>query len=256
MEGYKFVEWNTSADGSGTSYQATDIVNNVTEEVNLYAIWKPCKYTIKFNSNGGIGEMDNQEFQYGDELTLSDNVFTKENYVFVGWNTSADGSGTSYVDGQTIGALSTTQDVILTLYAQWDVEKNYTINYQVDEANDIIDLVSPKTTLDEYLTHFELGNGFSVNVDLDDKEYIYTGSITRITFNNSVIEEYTNVVRGDINGDANISALDYVKVKNHIMGTNILSNMLELLAADANNDNNISATDYVRIKNIIMNGGN
>jgi len=256
MEGYKFIEWNTSADGTGTSYQTTDIINNVSEEVNLYAIWEPCKYTIKFNSNGGIGEMDDQEFYYGEELTLSNNVFTKENYVFVGWNTSSDGSGTSYVDGQTIDALSTTQDVTLTLYAQWDVEKNYTINYQVDEMNNYIDLVSPNTTLDEYLTHFELGNGYSVNVDLGDKTYIYTGSTTKIIFNNAVLAEYTNVVRGDINGDANISALDYVKVKNHIMGTNILSSMLELLAADANNDNSISATDYVRIKNIIMNGGN
>jgi uncharacterized repeat protein (TIGR02543 family) len=200
--------------------------------------------------------MEDQEYYYGDEISLSNNVFTKENYVFVGWNTSADGSGTIYEDGQTMQALSTTQDVTLILYAQWDVEKNYTINYQVDEQNNYIDLVSPHTTLDDYLTHFELGNNYTIQVDLGTKTYIYTASTTKILFNNSVIAEYTNVVRGDINGDANISALDYVKVKNHIMGTNILSSLLELLAADANNDNNISATDYVRIKNIIMNGGN
>ena len=256
VDGYRFVEWNTSADGSGTSYQASDVINSVTEQVNLYAIWEPFKYTIKFNANGGIGEMEDQEYYYGDEISLSNNVFTKENYVFVGWNTSADGSGTIYEDGQTMQALSTTQDVTLILYAQWDVEKNYTINYQVDEQNNYIDLVSPHTTLDDYLTHFELGNNYTIQVDLGTKTYIYTGSTTKILFNNSVIAEYTNVVRGDINGDANISALDYVKVKNHIMGTNILSSLLELLAADANNDNNISATDYVRIKNIIMNGGN
>ena len=50
VDGYRFVEWNTSADGSGTSYQASDVINSVTEQVNLYAIWEPFKYTIKFNS--------------------------------------------------------------------------------------------------------------------------------------------------------------------------------------------------------------
>ena len=42
--GNEFKEWNTEADGSGTSYTAGDTINNLTTEnngnVNLYAIWK------------------------------------------------------------------------------------------------------------------------------------------------------------------------------------------------------------------------
>lgn len=67
---------------------------------------------------------------------------------------------------------------------------------------------------------------------------------------------YIAIVLGDVNGDGKISALDYVKVKNHIMSTNYLSSSQANIAADANDDGKISALDYVRIKNYIMNGGN
>ncbi|MCQ2529839.1 MAG: dockerin type I domain-containing protein [Lachnospiraceae bacterium] len=58
--------------------------------------------------------------------------------------------------------------------------------------------------------------------------------------------------KGDANGDGKISALDYVAVKNHIMGNKKISDSSKLAAADANGDGKISALDYVRIKNIIM----
>lgn len=58
--------------------------------------------------------------------------------------------------------------------------------------------------------------------------------------------------KGDANGDGKISALDYVAVKNHIMGNKVITDKDKLEAADANGDGKISALDYVRIKNIIM----
>ena len=66
-----------------------------------------------------------------------------------------------------------------------------------------------------------------------------------------MIAEYTNIVRGDINGDGKTSALDYVKVKNHIMNTNKITDPVLIKATDANQDSKISSLDYVRIKNII-----
>ena len=80
-------------------------------------------------------------------------------------------------------------------------------------------------------------------------------SIKNTRINGEVLRELSNIIRGDINGDGKISALDYVKVKNHIMKTNLIdSKTIYFKAADANNDTNISALDYVRIKNIIMKG--
>lgn len=57
---------------------------------------------------------------------------------------------------------------------------------------------------------------------------------------------------GDANGDGKISAMDYVAVKNHIMGTKTITDDAKLKAADANGDGKISALDYVRIKNMIL----
>lgn len=56
---------------------------------------------------------------------------------------------------------------------------------------------------------------------------------------------------GDVNNDGGITASDYVLIKNHIMGTNILSGAAQS-AADVNKDGTISASDYVLVKNYIM----
>ena len=61
---------------------------------------------------------------------------------------------------------------------------------------------------------------------------------------------YTVIKLGDVNGDGNITAADYVKIKNRIMGTNTLSDYQQK-AADVNRDGNITAADYVKVKNQI-----
>ena len=61
----------------------------------------------------------------------------------------------------------------------------------------------------------------------------------------------TSYKLGDVNNDGNITASDYVLVKNHIMGTNSLDSTAQSVA-DVNKDGAISASDYVLIKNFIM----
>lgn len=56
---------------------------------------------------------------------------------------------------------------------------------------------------------------------------------------------------GDVNGDGKLSPADYIKIKNHIMKTNILSGA-PLKAADANGDGKITPADYINVKNKIM----
>ncbi len=63
---------------------------------------------------------------------------------------------------------------------------------------------------------------------------------------------YNLVILGDTSKDGKISALDYVKVKNKIMGTTKMDAVTEK-AADVNRDGKVSATDYVKIRNHIMN---
>ena len=64
-------------------------------------------------------------------------------------------------------------------------------------------------------------------------------------------KEYTVVVKGDTNGDGEIKATDYMRIKNHIMGTAELTEA-QIKAADVNGDGETKATDYMKIKNYIM----
>jgi len=113
--GYTFAGWNTEADGSGTSY---DDVQNITMPaggLTLYARWEAQEQTITYNNNAGSGTMDDTTGDTDASVTLSANTFTKSGYVFAGWNTEADGSGTNYSNRQNI----TMPAGGLTLYAQW-----------------------------------------------------------------------------------------------------------------------------------------
>ena len=119
-EGYTFGSWNTELDGSGELYTNNQIIDNITENKNLYAQWIPNKYTITFNANGGIGEMEEQEFSYGIEQPLKENVFTHSQYQFVSWNTKKDGTGIFYQNIQSIINLTPRNNEHITLYAIWD----------------------------------------------------------------------------------------------------------------------------------------
>ncbi|MBR3177242.1 InlB B-repeat-containing protein [Candidatus Saccharibacteria bacterium] len=90
------------------------------------------KYTVSFNANGGTGTMNSQKIIPATATNLSTNTFTRENYTFLGWSTSAtgktgtavDGVGTSadvdYADGASVIDLTTAGGDI-TLYAIWEL---------------------------------------------------------------------------------------------------------------------------------------
>ena len=53
----------------------------------------------------------------GEYAALTENAFTRTGYAFNGWNTAADGSGTSYANGKSVKNLAAGGTV--TLYAKW-----------------------------------------------------------------------------------------------------------------------------------------
>lgn len=85
----------------------------------------------------------------------------------------------------------------------------------------------------------------------NNKESGIIGTGDKISITSGVTENFDVVIYGDITGDGHITAVDYVNVKNHIMGSNTIEGIY-LNAADVNIDGNISAVDYVNIKNYIM----
>ena len=58
--------------------------------------------------------MSTQQYSYNVSQKINTNTFTKTGYIFTGWNTEPNGSGTSYTDKQNINL---NDDI--TLYAQW-----------------------------------------------------------------------------------------------------------------------------------------
>ena len=123
--GKVFDSWNTAADGTGTKYMPQD-APAIHENMTLFAQWVAApatKCTVTFDANGGTGAMDVLTADLGTTVTLPASTFTRDGYVFAGWNTAADGTGTAIVNG---GQLTLGSDA--TLYAQWKTADTKFIN--------------------------------------------------------------------------------------------------------------------------------
>jgi uncharacterized repeat protein (TIGR02543 family) len=120
--GYTFANWNTAANGSGTSYANNFAYSNsISANITLYARWTANTNTLTFNGNGFTGGSTAAQFiNTGDTATLNTNGFTRTGYTFTGWNTLANGTGTPYANpaSYTMGTSNA------TLFAQWTANAN------------------------------------------------------------------------------------------------------------------------------------
>lgn len=119
---YTFDGWNTSADGTGTSYAAAGSLT-VSGSQTLYAQWRS---TVTYNANGGTGSppSDGTSYKPGQSITiLGQGTLEKTNLVFGGWNTNAGGTGTGYATGGTRTNIGST-----TLFAVWLARLSYDSN--------------------------------------------------------------------------------------------------------------------------------
>ena len=136
--GYKFLGWSTKKSASSASYKAGDSVtlNDAYDgKVTLYAVWQGKTYTVKYDSNGGTGSMDDSVFKLSTDVRLSNNKFSKENYTFIGWSTSKGGEVT-YTNEAKVKDLGGEGDIV-TLYAVWK-SNTYTIKYDSNGGNGFV----------------------------------------------------------------------------------------------------------------------
>lgn len=123
-----FREWNTRSDGMGDDYrdQATILL---CAEMELYAIWDSVVAgTVFFYPNGAdeCGTMQQRFYTCYPKELLSYNC-EYQYHVFTGWNTRANGSGTSYNDRQIIEPSGNMQ-----LYAQWRDANMCTVTFNAN----------------------------------------------------------------------------------------------------------------------------
>ena len=95
--------------------------------------------TVSYNANGGSGSMAAQTATYAHGFVTRQNAFTRNGYVFNGWNEKADGTGTAwnltsagvYENGNGTKSWTWTYNRNITLYAQWK-PVTYTISYNLN----------------------------------------------------------------------------------------------------------------------------
>ncbi len=82
--------------------------------------------TVSFDANGGTGSMADQTgipYNTATPLNAMSGITAPAGKSFVGWNTQADGKGTSYANGASVKLTTNT-----TLYAQWGTAYTITLH--------------------------------------------------------------------------------------------------------------------------------
>lgn len=114
-DGYTLTGWE---DEQGNPVDPTQ---PITEDVKIHPIYRTHTYTIKFNSNGANGEMTNLAMTYDETKTLPANAFDFPGRTYAGWDTEANGSGIHYDDQAEVKNLTSEDNGVVTLYAQWSI---------------------------------------------------------------------------------------------------------------------------------------
>ena len=93
--------------------------NNISPWKRRQVIFRDNAFTVRFDGNGSDGTTANEPFfgYVGTKVTIPACKYKKKGYLFTGWNTKKDGSGTAYKAG------TKTTDTISVLYAQWKKAK-------------------------------------------------------------------------------------------------------------------------------------
>ncbi|BAG09175.1 Spy0128 family protein [Finegoldia magna] len=157
---------------------------------------KPTSYTVKFNSNGANGLVEDMKVKYGDSFKIPDAsnlyLFNKE---FVEWNTSPDGTGTSYKAGGSYSNLANIGETV-TLYAIFK-DKDNSVEIKNGEgeftlrANESVTFDNLPSGL-EYEIYEETDEGWQLVEAKNDKGVIKPNEEIVSTFTNKYDPKSTN----------------------------------------------------------------
>ena len=120
-EGKVFLGWSTTASGPVKYYANSQL--KITGPMTLYAIWgdQDSTVTLTYNANykGANPATDKVENLTNNGLVTlaAATLFTRTGYEFTGWNTQADGKGTSFAADASARVDNLGSDNVL--YAQW-----------------------------------------------------------------------------------------------------------------------------------------
>lgn len=125
--GYIFEGWYETSEYT----KKFDFDSPVYDKTQCFAKWTPISYTIKFNANGGTGEMSDVVATYDQALTLPSLTFSNPHHNFVKWERQDNKQ--AYSNNQSIFNLTTQDKATIILDAIWEIQK-YTIIFDGNNA--------------------------------------------------------------------------------------------------------------------------
>ncbi len=146
QDGYRFTKWTKGSSSTSLSEETSYQFDVSSTNSGAYvANFEGNTYTVHFDGNDNTGGImsDQTGFKYGTGKALTTNAFSRvytvtynyhdatsgngtassdATYTFNGWNTAADGSGTSYTNGYSLSTPSPipNHNGTVNLYAQWN----------------------------------------------------------------------------------------------------------------------------------------
>lgn len=136
--GYRLAS--VTVDGTSVNkadYPSSYTFTNIRADHTINVVFEKITYQVAYNGNGNtnpnhlpgemmqntvisVSGMPASSYVCDTKGSLRVNDFKREGYVFIGWNTKPDGTGTAYPDkyGNVLN-WSETNGTVITLYAQW-----------------------------------------------------------------------------------------------------------------------------------------
>ena len=130
-----FAGWAVAADGPVVYANGATLTTFAAIQdgvVDLYAVWRGDSYAVRFDSNGGVGSMDNATLEMEEVRALPPCGFTRDGFDFAGWAVSPDGE-VVYLDEAEVSALTDVVNGSVVLYAVW---QTYTVDAPVITPSD------------------------------------------------------------------------------------------------------------------------
>ncbi len=128
-EGYEQTGWSTSSSGSRKNYELGASLK-ITKNTKLYPYWEAAKVKVTFAPGAnGVGAAVVEEIASGKTTRFPGAIFTREDYVMVGWS-SVDGGELEYA----FNALTPAITEAVTFYPVWE-KCDYTVNASASSIN-------------------------------------------------------------------------------------------------------------------------
>lgn len=183
------------------------------------------KIVIKNSSNTTISNTvtytnENNTLKYIN-LTLSSSLAKGTYTIYIYYNNSIIAQTSIYIDPSSLTSAT----------------------YTIDQTNFLI-YVNPKTLLATFKENISSSSSIYSGTSIVKSGYVTTGM---------TIDKYTIIVKGDVTGDGLVNIADVVKVADHTISQNILTDTYTKNAADVTGDNLINIADVVKIADYTLN---